>query len=238
MTKKILYIAGYGRSGSSVLSRMLGYADGFVSVGEFWRVRGEVRDGGMCSCGSRIADCRFWSGVIPKIEVDKESSELDIMRKLLDMPSTNAVIDSTKTAYSNCITPAIYYVNGFDVRIIHLTRSFSKVLESAKKGRNRDLENGVVRRRAFETIRTLAGWLFANCAAATYGIFLPRRYLRVRYEELVGDPLSVFIKIGDFLEVDLRSVGGYFESGGSFPNGHELAGNRTLRSKRAILRKE
>jgi Sulfotransferase family len=61
---RVLYIAGWGRSGSTLLDRMLGQLPGVVSVGE---VRELWFRGGLenrrCGCGEPFADCPFWSEV-------------------------------------------------------------------------------------------------------------------------------------------------------------------------------
>jgi hypothetical protein len=58
---KVLYIAGSGRSGSTLLDTILGQIDGFFSVGELrfiWE-RGLVEDRS-CGCGQRVRECPFW----------------------------------------------------------------------------------------------------------------------------------------------------------------------------------
>jgi len=60
----VLYIAGAGRSGSTILERILGNAAGFVSVGEvrfFWEYM--AAGDRLCGCGERLGECRFWRGV-------------------------------------------------------------------------------------------------------------------------------------------------------------------------------
>ena len=61
----VLYIAGPGRSGSTLLDTMLGQIDGFVSVGELRNLwaRG-LGDGWPCGCGAAVRDCPFWSSVL------------------------------------------------------------------------------------------------------------------------------------------------------------------------------
>jgi hypothetical protein len=61
---KVLYIGGQGRSGSTVLGRMMGEIDGCVHVGEvvyIWRPFLENR---LCSCGEKFHECPFWTEVI------------------------------------------------------------------------------------------------------------------------------------------------------------------------------
>lgn len=60
----IIYIAGSGRSGSTLLERTLGEMPGFVNVGELIDLpRRTVSKGERCGCGSAFAECPFWSRV-------------------------------------------------------------------------------------------------------------------------------------------------------------------------------
>jgi hypothetical protein len=61
---KVVCIAGPGRSGSTVLSRILANADGFMGFGEgvgVW-TSGIVHNE-YCSCGARFRDCPRWQAV-------------------------------------------------------------------------------------------------------------------------------------------------------------------------------
>jgi hypothetical protein len=63
----ILYIAGSGRSGSTLLERILGQIDGCVSVGELrhlWR-RDPAEE--LCGCGLLLSDCDFWNRVLNNV---------------------------------------------------------------------------------------------------------------------------------------------------------------------------
>jgi Sulfotransferase family len=61
---RVLYIGGSGRSGSTLMARLLGEVDGFVSVGELRYVweRGFV-DNHLCECGQAFRECPFWAEV-------------------------------------------------------------------------------------------------------------------------------------------------------------------------------
>ena len=61
---RVLFIGGLGRSGSTLLDRMLGRLDDVWSVGELvhlWE-RG-LAENNRCGCGRRFADCPFWRRV-------------------------------------------------------------------------------------------------------------------------------------------------------------------------------
>jgi len=62
---KVLYIAGSGRSGSTILDRILGQYDGFFAAGELCNLfsRGLVARR-RCGCGIPIPDCPTWSGIL------------------------------------------------------------------------------------------------------------------------------------------------------------------------------
>ena len=60
----VLYIGGMGRSGSTLLERVLGEVPDVVSVGELdnlW-IRG-LAENDLCGCGQRFRACPFWSEV-------------------------------------------------------------------------------------------------------------------------------------------------------------------------------
>ena len=60
----LLYVGGWGRSGSTLLDRMLGQLPGVVSVGEVREIfqRGCVENR-LCGCGRPFHDCAFWTAV-------------------------------------------------------------------------------------------------------------------------------------------------------------------------------
>lgn len=64
---RILYIGGYGRSGSTLVERALGQLDGFCAVGELRHVweRG-FRDNQLCGCGQPFRACPFWREVVER----------------------------------------------------------------------------------------------------------------------------------------------------------------------------
>ena len=64
---KVLYIAGWGRSGTTILDRCIGQVQGFVSCGEVRYIwdRG-LLENRSCSCGQPFRECGFWSRVAGK----------------------------------------------------------------------------------------------------------------------------------------------------------------------------
>jgi hypothetical protein len=62
---KVLYVAGSGRSGSTILDRILGQLDGFFSAGELCNLwaRGLLARR-RCGCGMPVPDCPVWGAVL------------------------------------------------------------------------------------------------------------------------------------------------------------------------------
>jgi hypothetical protein len=62
---KVLYVAGLGRSGSTLLGNVLGQVEDFVSVGEvrtIWQ-HGLIQNK-VCGCGRLFSECEFWQLIL------------------------------------------------------------------------------------------------------------------------------------------------------------------------------
>ena len=61
---KVLYIAGWGRSGSTILARILGQIDGFFHGGELRTIWLDgLKPKGICGCGVAVRECPVWTSV-------------------------------------------------------------------------------------------------------------------------------------------------------------------------------
>jgi len=60
----VLYIAGSGRSGSTLLSNILGQIDGFFAGGELANVwQRSLQEDRLCGCGVRFSQCKVWNEI-------------------------------------------------------------------------------------------------------------------------------------------------------------------------------
>lgn len=81
----ILYIAGSGRSGSTLLEQLLAEVDGTCPVGELrmvWR-RGVEHDH-RCGCGQPFSACPFWQEVVARGFGEMAASEAREIQELAD----------------------------------------------------------------------------------------------------------------------------------------------------------
>jgi len=86
---KVLYIAGYQRSGSSVLANILGEQPGWISLGEmrvYWRVRDLPQ--WHCGCGDPITVCPFWTRVSDRVERERFGWTKDQVAQLSHLTRT------------------------------------------------------------------------------------------------------------------------------------------------------
>jgi len=92
---KVLYLAGSGRSGSTILDNVLGEVPGFLSVGELrflWDR--SIRDDRVCGCGAAFSVCPVWQEVLraayggTRPDTDDMISWIDQALPLRDAPLT------------------------------------------------------------------------------------------------------------------------------------------------------
>jgi hypothetical protein len=79
----VLYVGGTGRSGTTLLERILGQAAGCCAVGElvFLWERG-LRGNERCGCGERFGECPFWTQVGKQAFGGWDSLDLDEVQAL------------------------------------------------------------------------------------------------------------------------------------------------------------
>ena len=62
---RLLYIGGFSRCGSTILSNILGEVEGFFNAGELMYIWDRmVSEDGICGCGSHVNNCEVWSKVL------------------------------------------------------------------------------------------------------------------------------------------------------------------------------
>jgi Sulfotransferase family len=80
---RVLFIAGSGRSGSTVLANILGSVEGVFSAGEvryLWQ-RG-VQENRLCGCGRSFAECPVWNAILAETVGDPGAVDVDALLAL------------------------------------------------------------------------------------------------------------------------------------------------------------
>lgn len=80
---KVIFIGGYGRSGSTLLDRMLGQFDGFFSVGELKHIWDRAfAQNQLCGCGEPFRDCALWRMVVEEAFGGFDRVDVEYIRSL------------------------------------------------------------------------------------------------------------------------------------------------------------
>lgn len=82
---KVLYIAGFERSGSTIVNRVLGQIDGFVAWGELRDIwQHGIVENRPCTCGTTFRNCSAWQKIFERAFKGAEkinTSEMDKLQK-------------------------------------------------------------------------------------------------------------------------------------------------------------
>lgn len=246
---QVVYIGGYGRSGSSLLDALLGSRPGVVSGGELCQLFAWCAQGRPCSCGRPLGECPFWGPVVRDVEaatglsaaaLDRITVEAEMHGRqplrwaevwgtvfiaLARRHGVVRLVDSSKTAGGRRRVLLYGSLGEAElVMMIHLHRSLGGVVHSRRRGGNLQIERGERKTRpARAALLAIAGWLWANWAASRQ-----RRgagcYWTVSYDRLVWDPSTVVTEL-----IERLHWGRAAESNG-LEEPHIIAGNRMLRS--------
>ena len=84
---RVVYISGWGRSGTTVVDRLLGQLPEFCSVGELRSLWDCDPVSQPCSCGQVVAECALWAPSLCGALGGVTSSEFATMRELRDRSS-------------------------------------------------------------------------------------------------------------------------------------------------------
>lgn len=256
----VLYIAGTGRSGSTLLSKLLDTVPGTFAAGEvrfLWEWA--IREGRPCSCGADIEQCPVWSAVLlrayggantplprghelasrflryrqlPRLLRSVRTGSgaawhLDevgrLFRAMADISGASVVVDSSKLpTFGYLLSRAA----AIDLRVVHLVRdpratAWSWMRSNQRHGRRA----GEPRMDEFSALKTALVWNASNAVASALLSRPRRRYLSVRYEDLVQDPCAVLERILRFIGRPDAALPVRLDGSATVVRGHLIAGN-------------
>jgi hypothetical protein len=232
---KVIYIAGWGRSGSTLLDTLLGQIDGFFSTGELryiWE-RGVIGEW-TCGCQRSVKTCPLWSAVLADLTEGGTADAATIVewqRRATRFRHTPSVLAQTPADLDD--VPLRSYI---DVRrrlflAIRRATSARVIVDSSKLPADAaalalapDLELYVVhlvrdpRAVAYSWRRKQAGidrhgvidstgsWLAWNLMTDRVRSRLPQRSMLLRYEDFAADPSAVLMRIVELVGEEPSSV--------------------------------
>ena len=266
--KNIIYIAGYGRSGSTLLERILSSNDQLFGLGEVkFLFNSLLNNESYCSCGEKVSDCDYWYKIIEEMDL----KNINYLHELEDLRRKNEYLHSIvfnneeeyneilNNLYQNIIkhTPSeTKYVidssktsrdsffrpfllsKNFNVKVIHLVRDGRGCMWSNIKGSNRKMEKGLDPKLKFPSLRTSISWSLANLSPHIFQYKHNNNYIRIKYEDFVKNPENSLNRIAKYIDIDLSEQINMLKKQKEIPLGHQLAGNRLRKKKKIILKND
>ena len=237
----VIYIVGSGRSGSTILSSLLGANNKIINVGELYNFRRFFQTANeknrFCECGAQLLDCEFWKSVRKILEkkvgdalVDLKSSDLKIHQEnnlaillaIKEVSGRSVILDSSKRIYR---AERLQKIKEINVELIHLVRdvrayAYSSKLTEMKKGASRL----IYFKKVFQWVRNNSYLYFTN--------FFKKNYTFIKYEDFVCNADNIIAKIIqniDFEENDsVDSKNDY---------AHQFSGNSRVFDQKEIVLK-
>ena len=223
---KIIYIAGYGRSGSTALDIKLGELHGVIGLGEIAELYKDYSSTLKCSCGSKYSQCALWSSVdknqLKQLEAVLSrydaspflfSSQVknyklvsdDLFRTIDSFYGDGVIyVDSSKTAWHTLFRPVKLKTAGNEVFVVHLIRPLKDVLNSVSKGTNKALQ-GYGREKPLRRTRATIGWFVANISAYINRLIIGRKNsILIKQVELMKDPQKVINTICNKFRIEVN----------------------------------
>jgi hypothetical protein len=220
---KLVYIGGYGHSGSTLIEYLLAANRKVLACGE---VASAVRERGRkerCTCGRLAKDCPVWGPLQSSSDALAGRTHEGLVLALLGRAQRDydIMVDSSKTPWRQALAPfRLRRDLGERFILLHLVRDPRGVAWSAVKKAGRQ---GTRPLSALRSSAAALGWSLANAACEIFGRRYPDQYLRIRYEDFAQDPSGT---MQGLLRRLLPGAEWRPEDIGTGDNRHQLYGNR------------
>ena len=236
--KTLVYIAGYGRSGSTLLGRLIASTGRALDVGEVAMAPLFLyRPKGRCACGTRMTACPVWGALpqalreLPRRPANRHDHAA-LLRAILAVSPQPTIVDSSKTAAALAFRP-IFLSRNLPVRLclVHLVRDPRAVVWSVVRDRRTRRDKPSFWRDVLSTAKTSFVWQVANAAAELQSLWFSPDVIRLRYDHLVRfgtqDSLQGILPQGTLEGVTHDSgIGDY----------HSLGGNAMRNEKTVVVK--
>ncbi len=122
---RVLYILGWGRSGSTILDNILGQADGFFSCGELrYLWDRNLMENRLCGCGAPFSECDVWTDVMRRSFGGAEQAPVSDLIAWRDLARTRHLPLLTLKPYRDRLDKRLH---GYRQRLAALYRAIADV---------------------------------------------------------------------------------------------------------------
>lgn len=130
---RVVYIAGHGRSGSTLLERILAQLDMFVSVGELRHMwQRSVVENQLCGCNRPFADCPFWQPIMKEVLAASAPHSIEDILSLKHQTDRIRFIPKVVFPRKSASTKAYLDILRNLYRVIHEQSGGRIILDSSK----------------------------------------------------------------------------------------------------------
>jgi hypothetical protein len=236
----VVYLSGFGRSGSTLVERLLGAAPGWVNVGELVDLARSVAPADeRCGCGSPFSRCPVWTEVgrvafggwtpeildrlallqrsaarqrhlpgllvstrPPSVElVELRDAYARIYRAVAEVSGANVVVDASK---GPALGAAVAGAADVDLSMLNLVRDPRAVAWSWRRHVDRPhATSGADEMWRIPVHRSAAQWTALQLEVEAIARAGRTRVARVRYEDVVTDPIRTLVAATTALGVPL-----------------------------------
>lgn len=204
--KTILYILGYGRSGSTLLSRLLHCHQQVLSVGELGRLPHQLINNKFpkyCGCRKLFSRCTVWGNIFDQtlkkdlINLSFTEWNLFLLEELFKTkPNASVIVDSSCDFKRLLHLQKANITKNYHLKILFLSRDSRGVIHSTS---NKGYGNGKWKQ---PLLRAIISWYIRN--RQYINIFSKsekNRILHIKYEELVNDTSNTLRDIHKFINI-------------------------------------
>ncbi|MBO0323559.1 sulfotransferase [Muricauda sp. CAU 1633] len=252
---KVLYFAGSGRSGSTILNIILGNHPQIFGGGELQNMREVYNDSKICSCQNVLVNCEFWSSVVndwfSKVEEDSTLSGFKKWSAFEGVFSFRAWFKMYFGIGEKSTEFKKYQMSTSEFLRAVQEHSKKEVLVDISKNplrawaleKNPDIDLRMVhlvrdgravtwslKRTAERQNRNRPTW-----RAAIFWALINRmtnlvrskveHKTLVRYEDFIENPRKILTQIGEMAEIDFSDIINKIENNADFSIEHVMAGN-------------
>lgn len=234
---RVIYLIGSGRSGSTLLANRLGSHHDIINAGEVYNFRNLFESAEefsrFCSCGKPLLECEYWASVRAELYVKSGRDLVDLkncdprifginnynlLAAIRATSGRSVILDSSKRHYRLRLLLGSPL---FEVSVVHLVRdgraqAYSSLVTAIEQGQS-----------AIAYYKKLHDWQKKNLAVDLIYRRTPR-FVRIRYEDFVSDPLRILEQICNITHLDFE-ISLNEAPKESFE--HEFSGNRRVIGK-------
>jgi len=258
----IVYIAGYGRSGSTLMDIILSDHSSIEGLGELVNVFDYWNSGEVSDFWTRIKE-RYQSKTLiigdegkvlrsvesifssaiffPRLKINILQRYTKIISSLFtaiqEETGKLVFVDSSKTAWTTFWRPYFLSRTGFDLYIVHMVRDGEDVFDSMKKLDNlkaeKNLRNTSMK---FPLLRSVLGWNLANLSARINSRLAANSYYLLEYEKLIRSPSFELKNIFVNLDLNCDEILLKILNKKGFSSRHQFSGNRMRKEKNITIK--